>query len=198
MVVTSRSYAEYCAMFDLAEHDLGGGVADVCAGGSSFVAECGRQGVRAVAIDPAYASDRHSLAAAVRAAVADGHAIIAAHADRFVWDYYAGTDHHRSVREAAAERFLADRDARPGSYVAGALPHLPLRDGAVDLVLCSHLLFTWCALFDADWHLAALQELLRVARREVRVFPLVAAGTGESVPFLPALVERLEADVLRP
>ena len=181
-------------MFDLADSDLLGGVADVCAGGSSFVAECTRAGYRAVAVDPAYASDKPSLVAATTAAVTDGHAIITAHVDRFVWRWYGGPERHRSIRQEAAERFLIDLAAQPGRYVAGELPRLPLRDRAFGLVLCSHLLFTWAEHLDAAWHLAAVRELLRVSGREVRIFPLVVAGTGDDVPFLPDLVDRLAED----
>lgn len=194
MLITSRSFAEYQAMFDLSAHDLTGGVIDVCAGGSSFVAECASGGSRAIAVDPAYAEPRTQLASAVQAAVADGHAIIADHADRFVWDHYGDADHHRAIREQASQTFLADMGQHPERYLAGALPDLPLADDAADLVLCSHLLFTWSGTFDEAWQLAALRELLRVARREVRVFPLVVAGSGDPVPYLADLMAELASD----
>jgi hypothetical protein len=52
VLITSRSAAEYRAMFDLTPEDLTGSVLDCCAGGSSFAAETGG---RVVAVDPAYA-----------------------------------------------------------------------------------------------------------------------------------------------
>jgi hypothetical protein len=192
MLITSRSYAEYMAMFGLGVDDLPGGVVDVSAGGASFVAECTERGVRALAVDPAYAKPLVELAEAVPAAVDGGHAIIAANADRFGWDFYGDLDGHRRVRERAASRFLTDIGSRPGRYVAGALPRLPLRDRAADLVLCSHLLFTWSETLDEQWHRAALRELIRVARHQVRIFPLVTAGTGAAVVYLDALVAELD------
>lgn len=197
MLITSRSYEEYRSMFDLADGDLDGGVVDVSAGGSSFVAECGRRGLWALAVDPVYAEPLGSLAEAVRAAVTHGHDIIAANPDRFVWSYYGDIEQHRRVRERAGATFLADRETPAGRYVAGSLPHLPLRDRTFDLVVCSHLLFTWSDRFDAGWHRAALRELVRVARREVRIFPLVTAGTGEAVGFLPDVVAHVQADGVR-
>jgi hypothetical protein len=199
MLITSRSYTEYLAMFGLSAGDLAGcrgagGVLDVCAGGSSFVAECGQRGIPALAIDPAYARSVDELAVNVRAAVDGGHAMIAEHADRFVWDFYGDIDGHRATREVAAALFLADLRTHPRRYVAAELPRLPLRDGAADLVLCSHLLFTWSEMFDEAWHRAALRELVRVARREVRIFPLVTAGSGDDVPYLDALLIELERD----
>jgi ubiquinone/menaquinone biosynthesis C-methylase UbiE len=91
---------------------------------------------------------------------------------------------------------LDDIRAHANRYVAGALPHLPFADGSFDLVMCSHLLFTWSDVFDVDWHRRALAELIRVSRREVRVFPLVVQGTGEPVPFLGRLVTELDARIV--
>jgi hypothetical protein len=190
VLVTSRSAAEYRAMFDLTPDDLAGSVLDCCAGGSSFAAETGG---RVIAVDPAYALGPAELAVRVRAALDDGDRIIDRNADRFEWSWYGTPGRRAEMRRAAAELFLADLEARPERYVAGALPHLPLPSGGVDLVLCSHLLFTWADRLDEEWHRRALAELVRVARREVRIFPVVVQGTGEPVAFLDALRAELGA-----
>ena len=191
VLVTSRSAAEYHAMFDLAAEELAGArVLDCCAGGSSFTAETP---AFVVAADPAYAADRSVLAAAAHRGRADGDRMIEDNADRFQWTWYGTRSRRTAMRVGAVERFVADLGARPSQYVAAALPDLPFADNSFDLVLCSHLLFTWANEFDQRWHRRALLELARVARREVRVFPLVLQGTGEPVPFLPALCEELEA-----
>ncbi len=190
MLVTSRSAAEYRAMFGLPAGASSGRVLDCSAGGASFAAETGDD---VVAVDPSYAAGEAALADGVRAALADGDRIIAAHADRFDWSWYGERAARAGMRTAAAATFLADLARRPGRYVAGALPHLPLRTGSVDLALCSHLLFTWADRFDEHWHRDALLELARVARREVRVYPLVVQGTGDPVPFLDGLRADLHA-----
>jgi hypothetical protein len=189
VLVTSRSTAEYRAMFDLPPGRLPGAILDCCAGGAGFAAET--EGV--VAVDPWYATGRAAMAADVRASLADGDRIIAANADRFDWSWYGERPTRAAMRTAAAGSFLADLTRRPSRYVAGALPHLPLATGSVDLALCSHLLFTWADRFDEHWHRAALIELARVARREVRVYPLVVQGSGEPVPFLAGLRADLRA-----
>lgn len=190
MLVTSRSAAEYRAMFDLAPDDLTGSVLDCCAGGSSFAAETDG---RIVAVDPAYAMGTEELAVRVRMALDEGDRMIDRNADRFEWGWYGSPASRADMRRAAAELFLADLKRRPERYVAGALPHLPLSSGSVDLVLCSHLLFTWADQLDEHWHRRALAELVRVARREVRIFPVVVQGTGEPVAFLDALRAELHA-----
>jgi hypothetical protein len=177
-------------MFDLAPDDLTGPVLDCCAGGSSFAAETGGP---VIALDPAYALGRSELAARVRAALDDGDRIIERNADRFDWGWYGSPARRADMRRAAAGRFLADLEAHPERYVTGSLPHLPLASGTVDLVLCSHLLFTWADRLDEDWHRRALAELARVARREIRIFPVVVQGTGEPVPYLDALRAELHA-----
>ncbi len=119
--------------------------------------------------------------------------MIGAHPDSFVWDWHPSPASHAALRRRSLETFLTDYARRPGTYVAGALPRLPFADDAFDLALCSHLLFTWSDELDAGWHTAALLDLLRVAP-EVRVFPLITAGTGEPVPFLDHVLQQLHDD----
>jgi hypothetical protein len=113
--------------------------------------------------------------------------------ERFVWDWYGSADRHQEMRRAAGAAFIADLWRRPGSYLAGRLPRLPLADASVDLALCSHLLFTWAGTFDRDRHRTAILEMCRVSRGEVRIFPLVHMGAGEPVGFLDDLRTDLDA-----
>jgi len=191
VLITSRAAVEYRAMFDLTDADLAGrSVLDCCAGGSSFAAETAG---RVLAVDPAYALAPVDLAGRLLAALGDGERIIESHRDRFDWSWYGDPVRRRGMRTRAAHAFLTDLRARPDRYVAAALPNLPLATAGFDLVLCSHLLFTWSDRFDEDWHRAALAELVRVARSEVRIFPLVVQGTGAPVPFLKTLRAELHA-----
>ena len=191
MLITSRSAAEYRAMFGLTAADLSAAsVLDCCAGGSGFAAETA---ARVVAADPAYALDRHDLADRVRAALQDGDQIIGAHAEHFDWGWYGDPASRTELRTAAARHFLDDLREHPGRYIAAALPNLPFATGSFDLVLCSHLLFTWSDLLDAAWHSRALAELIRVARHEARIYPLVVQGTGQPVAFLDDLRADLSA-----
>ncbi|MEV8374083.1 class I SAM-dependent methyltransferase [Kribbella sp. NPDC056861] len=187
MLVTSRSYQEYAAMFDLSE--LPGSVLDCCAGGSSFTAEAAARGVDAVAVDPAYALPAAELLDTVRRSLPDSAQIVDEHASSFTWSWYGDPARKDDLRIEAADRFLQDVAVAPDRYVAGSLPMLPFEDGRFDLVLCSHLLFTWADQYGRDWHLAALRELIRVSRDEVRIFPLVQQGAGEPVDYLPELLD---------
>lgn len=182
-------------MFDLSDADLDRSILDCCAGAASFTAELTGRGGSALAVDPAYAQGRDEVLAAIGTGTTGTAQLIDAHQDRFVWHWYGSPERRDQLRTAAAGRFAGDYVSRPHAYVAGALPNLPFQDGAFDLVLCSHLLFTWSDRFGEDWHRQALRELRRVARREVRVFPLVVQGTGAAVPFLDTLVEEFGAEL---
>jgi Methyltransferase domain len=195
MLVTSRSYVEYKAMFDLSE--LPASVLDCSAGGSGFAAEAAARGVDVVAVDPVYELPAAELTDVVRRSLPAAAGIVDEHADHFVWHWYGSPERKEDLRVEAADRFLTDLAESPERYVAGSLPELPFEDGRFDLVLCSHLLFTWADQFGRDWHLASLRELIRVSRAEVRVFPLVLQGAGEPAPFLPELLERLAEDGVR-
>ncbi|MGW1347000.1 class I SAM-dependent methyltransferase [Kribbella sp. NPDC002412] len=190
MLVTSRSYAEYEAMFDLTV--LPDSILDCCAGGSSFTAEAAARGVDAIAADPVYELEPAELVDTVRKSLPAGSGIVDEHAGSFVWHWYGSPERRDELRIDAADRFLQDVATAPQRYIPAELPDLPFGDRRFELVLCSHLLFTWADTFDRDWHLAALRELIRVTNSEVRIFPLVLQGTGAPVGFMPELLDALD------
>jgi len=190
VLVTSRSYAEYEAMFDLVE--LPESVLDCCAGGAGFTAEAAARGVDAIAADPAYELDHPELVDTVRRSLPATAGIVDEHQGSFVWHWYGSPERKDQYRIEAADAFLQDVAAAPERYVAAGLPELPFGDRRFELVLCSHLLFTWADKYDRDWHEAALRELIRVANSEVRIFPLVMQGAGESVPYLQDMLQGLD------
>jgi hypothetical protein len=193
MIITSRSFSEYRAMFALDDTDLDGVVLDCGGGASSFVAEAARTGVRALAADPLYARGASVLADRLRTDQERAHALMRANAEQYVWSWYGSAERHSEMRSSAGDAFVADLCRRPGSYLAAGLPHLPLADKSIDLVLCSHLLFTWADHFDSTWHRTAILEMSRVCRGEIRIFPLVHKGAGAPVAFLDPLRAALEA-----
>lgn len=189
-MVTSRSFEEYVAFFDLDPERLPRTIIDVSAGASGFTAEANRRAAQAVAADPAYALGDAELRAVVRDSVAQGACMIEENRVRFTYDWYGGADRRTHLRAAALSDFLTDRAVHPERYVTAELPTLPFPDASFDLALCSHLLFTWSQVFDAAWHQAALAELLRVSA-EVRVFPLALRGSGAEIPFLSEVLDQV-------
>ena len=193
MLVTSRGVAEYRAMFSLTDADLRGRVLDCSSGAASLVAYAGENGGQAVGCDPVYSLDSAQIRGLVAGSVGGARQHIVDNPERFSWRWYGAPENRAAMRSEAAAAFFADRARNPGRYIAGALPDLPFADGAFDLALCSCLLFTWVSRLDEAWHRAALMELARVAA-QVRVYPLVAAGAGEPVPFFDHLLGSLRDD----
>jgi hypothetical protein len=185
-LISARSFDEYRAMFALTDADLSGRVLDCPGGGASFTAAARARGTAAFAVDPVYASPPRELVARLDTELARGSAWATANAERYVWDHYGDPAAHARIRAGSAAVFARDLVERPGHHVAAALPHLPFADGAVDLVLSSHLLFTYADRLDAAFHVAALREMARVGT-EVRVYPLVDQA-GRALPDLLAAV----------
>jgi hypothetical protein len=173
MLISARSFDEYRAMFALSDDDLRLRILDCPGGAASFTAEAGERGADVVAVDPQYGAERDTLGKLALREIEHKHQYVADHASSFVWDWFGDAERYTRLRAGSARAFAADIAARPDRYVEGSLPQLPFPDRSFDLVLSSHLLFSYGARLSEEFHLSALLELVRVARREVRLFPVV-------------------------
>ena len=193
IVPWGRSLDEYSRMFALTEADRGRRIVGCGDGPASFNAELTRQGGRVVSVDPLYAFS----AAQIQARLDTTYTMVLeqtrANQDQYVWTHCASPEALGTARLAAMRTFLSDyaSPVRPGRYVAGALPDLPLATGAFDLALCSHFLFLYTDHLTLDFHHAALAAMGRVAR-EVRVFPLLTYNADRS-PYVQPVLARLRA-----
>jgi SAM-dependent methyltransferase len=188
-----RSFSEYIDLFDFDLDSLPlRRVLDVAAGPSSFTAEATRRGIASVAVDPLYGLSLAALQSYVRMDYDRVLTEIRRKPQLCRLGYYASIDEVEASRRAAADRFLADYEQGfpQERYIGGKLPQLPFPDGAFDLVLCAHLLFTYAHLFDYEWHLAACRELCRVSSCEVRIHP-VCGNDGAPYPEIPRLLQDL-------
>jgi ubiquinone/menaquinone biosynthesis C-methylase UbiE len=193
VAMTCRSYEEYVRMFDLNEAQLQGKhILDVAGGASSFTAEAGKKGMRTTAADPLYAYSAGAIGEHGIREIETSTAKLANLQERFIWDYYGDIDRHRAGREKSMQLFLKDYAAQDAAsrYYAASLPNLPFEDDMFDLTLCSHFLFLYEEQFDYAFHLAAVNELLRVCRPggEVNIYPLVNFQYYQ-YPYLEQLVE---------
>jgi hypothetical protein len=169
-----RSFDEYRRMFALSADDLAGTILGCGDGPASFNAEASARGHRVLSCDPVYALAAGEIERRVSACYATVISQVKANQDGFVWDYFRDAEHLGECRLAAMRRFLDDfqKGKSEGRYLAASLPHLPFAPGGFSLALVSHLLFLYAAQLDLDFHISAVEELLRVAG-EVRVFPLL-------------------------
>jgi SAM-dependent methyltransferase len=190
---SARAFGEYVDMFGLSAVDFRLRILDCAAGAASFAAEAATIGARVTAVDPVYGRDSHHIDQSVFSGVERAAANVVSEPRRYDWSRIGDPASHIAIRRAAARRFLRDLRDHPDRYVAGVLPELPFAIASFDIVLCSHLLFTYAGVLDESFHVAAMQEMLRVAKREVRVFPLVGYY-GDAAGQLARVVNALKSD----
>ncbi|WP_314036681.1 hypothetical protein [Dietzia sp. CH92] len=195
VLVSARSLGEYTDMFGLDSDDLLRRIVDCPGGAASAVAEICAAGGDAVAVDPQYARGADDLRARILADVERSVEQKKAREVDFDWDVRGGVIGHETIRRTAADRMLVDLAASPERYIAGALPSLPLASDSADLVLCSHLLFTYADRMDLADHVDAIVEMARIAP-EVRIYPLVD-HLGNPLPELVrSVIARLKKERL--
>jgi len=194
IIITSRGFDEYCAMFGLADVRLPDREILDCPGGASgFPAGARARGARVASADPAYATPPDELIPRARRDTLHGNRYVRDHPDLYVFEWFTDADDHALSRLASLEAFAADFRGPDARYVPALLPELPFPDRSFDLVLSGHLLFTYPDHLDEAAHLRALRELVRVCRDQVRVFPLIDTTVTPS-PYLDDLRRALAAD----
>lgn len=199
-----RTFREYMDIFALKEEALRDiRVLDCPAGPSSFAAEANAMGLSATACDVAYSENAKQLE---DRGLNDLETVFDAFEKsevEYVWEYYRDQDELISLRRQALLLFAADfeKGRHEGRYVEAALPSLPFNDREFDISLSGHFLFLYAEWLSIDTHLECLRELLRVSRREVRVFPVMTIR-GKPYDYLGYLIstladEGVEAEIIQ-
>jgi len=181
VVPWGRSFDEYVAMFALNEEDLGRRILGCGDGPASFNSVLTKRGGRVVSVDPVYRYSAEDIRQRINETYDTIMEETRKNRNEFVWRHIRSPEELGRKRMASMGEFLEDFPAgkREGRYLDGALPHLPFRDDAFDLALCSHYLFLYSEHLSREYHVLSIEELCRAAR-EVRVFPLLELGTRES------------------
>lgn len=184
-----RGAEEYRRMFGLGSPESEGLILGCGDGPASWNAEWTAAGGQAVSCDPLYLFPGEAIESRLEDARRRVMAQTRAHAGQFVWRIFANPDELEAARLTAARRFLADYEAGAleGRYVTAVLPHLPFEADSFSLALCSHFLFLYSGHLTLDFHLTAIEEMLRVAP-EARIFPLLGLDAQPS-PHLAPVVE---------
>ena len=196
IIFTGRTYEEYIRMFHLSAVDVAQRSFFVCpAGASSFPAVATRNGGRVIAGDIVFGESREDIEARGRASLETirwgMHDVL----DGYHWAEFGDAGGLIRSRGKALETFLADYAAglSEGRYIPCALPEIPLDANSVDIVLSDHLLFTYPQFFDYDFHVQSIEAMLRIARMEVRLFPLIGSASSLKPPFFDAVVNHVRS-----
>lgn len=195
VVPWGRSHDEYISMFGLTEADRKLRILGCGYGPAAFNAEWTKQGGKVVSVDPLYVFDASQIESRIAESYETVMAQMRMNQSDYVWapGAISSLEELGRIRMSAMNTFLSDFEVEKnnGRYIAGKLPLLPFENGAFDMALSSHFLFLYSAHLSAEFHLQALQEMLRVAR-EVRVFPMLTLD-GKPSPHITFIRESLES-----
>ncbi|MBP2110577.1 methyltransferase domain-containing protein [Paenibacillus silagei] len=188
IVFIGRTFEEYKSMFNLTQRELKGrSILDCPAGACSFTAHANKQGADVTATDIAYFHDYEDLHTKGLKDLEHAMTKMESAQTNYVWDYFQSVDELKQHRSRALTDCAEDMKNHPGRYIASALPSLPFKDKQFDMTLSAHFLFMYSDRLDFDFHRQAIQELLRVTKQEIRIFPLVSL-TGERYRQLDELL----------
>ena len=191
IVPWGRNLSEYVAMFLLTKDDLNGKILGCGDGPSSFNTEVDLNGGSVVSVDPLYAYSKQEIMQRIDEISDEVMEQVVKNRDDFVWKSILSPDMLYEMRIEAMTEFLMDYNEgkEEGRYIAEELPKLSFEDDQFDLVLSSHFLLLYSEHLDLEFHLAAIEEMLRVAK-EVRIFPIITLE-GKRSPHLDVIMKRL-------
>lgn len=191
-----RSFEEYVAMFALSKEDLAKRILGCGDGPASFNCILTKQGGHVISTDPLYRFGADQIAGRIRKTYDEVLRQTRNNENQFVWHHISSVEELGRVRMEAMKVFLSDYPTgrKDGRYIEASLPNLPFKDAALDIALCSHLLFLYSEQLSEDFHVRSIKELCRVSS-ETRIFPLLELGAEKS-RHLERITARLETDGL--
>lgn len=174
IVFIGRTFEEYLNMFSLSVKELEGKkILDCPAGACSFTALGNKAGLDITACDIAY---YHSVDDLENKGLQDiDHAMeqMESAKNNYVWDFFKDIKGLRNHRLSALKDCANDMRKSSERYVPVTLPSLPFKDEEFDVLLSAHFLFMYADRLDYQFHISTFNELLRVTKEEIRIFPLV-------------------------
>ncbi|MFC0560699.1 SAM-dependent methyltransferase [Halalkalibacter alkalisediminis] len=189
IIFIGRTFEEYMDMFSLSTDDLKEKkILDCPAGACSFTANGNHVGLNITACDIAYYHRGIDLKNKGHQDIEHAMTHMKLANNNYVWDYFKDIEALRSQRLRALNDCSADMIINKERYIPVTLPTLPFQSGEFDVILSAHFLFMYGDRLDYNFHLATLNELIRVTRNEIRIFPLVTLE-GKRYEYLDQLKE---------
>lgn len=192
IIFIGRTFEEYMKMFNLTVDEIKGKSILDCPGGAcSFSSYARELGADPRAADIAYEYESGQLEVKGLQDIEHTMKQMEQVQDKYRWDDFGSIQGLKEERRRAIIDCVADMRRFPDRYVASILPELPFADEQFDLTLSAHFLFTYADRLDADFHLQTILELLRVTKRELRIFPTVdlSGKRYEHMDELKAILE---------
>lgn len=174
IVFIGRTFDEYMLMFNLSKNELlERRILDCPAGACSFTAVANQLGADVTATDIAYFHPSKQLAAKGREDIEHTLLHLENARSNYLWDYFKSVQELKNARTQSLRAWLNDFRQSPNRYIPSTLPVLPFNDQEFDLTLSAHFLFLYADRLNYEFHLQTIQELMRVSKEEIRIFPAV-------------------------
>ena len=174
VVPWGRNLQEYKEMFLLSNEELEFTILSCADGPASFNFEFTALGGKVTSIDPLYQFSKEEIAQRVKETSKLVAQELEANSEKFIWREFESVDALVETRLSAMERFLKDyhRGKEQQRYIYQELPKLSFKDKSFDIILVSHFLFLYSQQLDLEFHISSIEEMCRIANREIRIFPL--------------------------
>ncbi|WP_088102898.1 SAM-dependent methyltransferase [Halalkalibacter urbisdiaboli] len=174
IVFIGRTFEEYLDMFSLSKEKLQGKkILDCPAGACSFTAVGNELGLDVTACDIAYYHSGEDLKNKGLQDIEHAMEHMEKAKNNYKWDYFNNVEGLRKHRLKALQDCTNDMRESSERYIPVTLPSLPFKNAEFDILLSAHFLFMYADRLDYQFHIETLNELLRVTKEEVRIFPLV-------------------------
>jgi len=176
IVPWGRNFSEYTKMFLLSDEDLKLKILSCGDGPASFNFELNKKyNGNVVSIDPIYQFGPNEIENRIKITTPIIEKELTNNKEQFTWKDFQDVKALIKVRLSAMKLFLSDFEngKLEQRYINAKLPNLPFADNSFDLVISSHFLFLYSPKLDFNFHKTSILEMCRVAKKEVRIFPLL-------------------------
>ena len=161
-------------MFNLSREELfDRKILDCPAGACSFTAVANQLGADVTATDIAYFHPLKKLEEKGREDIEHTLSQLEKAQSNYLWDYFKSVQELKNARTQSLKDWVNGYGKSPNRYIPSVLPVLPFNDQEFDLTLSAHFLFVYADRLDYEFHLQTMNELMRVSKEEIRVFPAV-------------------------
>lgn len=187
--VWGRALEEYTKMFDLNNLSSSIKILSIADGPSTFNLELRKQEIKVTSVDPIYDLSVDELKKAFKKSYVFNKDLFIGNPMNFNFKNEIEMEQLLAKRKNTFDNFIEDYAENKSNYHYGKLPELEFESGSFDLCLCSNLLFIFGHVFDLEFHLESIKEMLRISD-EVKIFPLYDINGMES-KYLNSVTEVL-------
>ncbi|QTL97887.1 hypothetical protein GM661_07785 [Iocasia frigidifontis] len=190
VVLIGRTFEEYYKMFALEELNLAKEkILDVASGVSSFGATAREDGYDVISSDRIYQFSADEIEDKCSNDLVEVMDKLKGIKELYKWKFFKNIDHLEKHREKAYKTFIKDFSQTKGvNYKFVEYPGSNFRDKEFSISLVSHFLFMYDEHLDYDFHKRTLKELIRITKKEIRIFPLVNLKSEKS-DFVQRIME---------